>query len=190
MTLRVSLPPEHEADPFAHLDEHYAPEILAAATGFSTAVYRHSKLSTRECEAARMRTAQINGCRLCLAFRAARDLPGYFATVGAEAGESVANRGPAPDEAFYRNVADWRTCPDFTERERLAIEFAEKFGLDPQGLAADEDFWRRARAAFSDEELVDLTYSVASWVGLGRAAHVLGLDGACTWMAEPVAAHA
>lgn len=53
-------------------------------------------------------------------------------------------------------------------------------GLDPQGLARDERFWTQVRAAFRDAEIVDLCYSIAAWMGLGRATHVLGMDGVCT----------
>jgi alkylhydroperoxidase family enzyme len=183
--MRIELPDEQRADPLGHLSEHYAPEIVNAGIGFSTAVYQHSTLTTRECEAARMRTAEINGCRLCQNFRATRDLPGYLNAVGGDAWDTVADRGPAPGDEFYHQVSNWRTYDGFSERERLAIEFAEGMGLDPQGLAQNEDFWSRARSAFTDNEIVDLTYAVASWIGLGRAAHVLGLDGACTWMPEP-----
>lgn len=182
--MRIQMPQEQQADPLTHLAENYAPEIVVAGFGFSTAVYQHSKLSTRECEAARMRTAEINGCRLCQNFRAARDLPGYLNAVGGDASNTVANRGAEPDDEFYRNVSNWRTYSGYSERERLAIEFAEAMGQHPQGLAADDEFWSRAKAAFSDNEIVDLTYAVASWIGLGRAAHILGLDGACAWMPE------
>ena len=43
--------------------------------------------------------------------------------------------GPAPDEAFYAAVHEWRTSPVLSEREKLAIEYAEKVGLDPKALA-------------------------------------------------------
>ena len=32
---------------------------------------------------------------------------------------------------------------------------------------------------FSDAEITDLTYCIAGWMGMGRAAHVLGLDQNC-----------
>jgi len=51
-------------------------------------------------------------------------------------------------------------------------------------IAADEDFWARAHALFSDAEIVDLAHSVAAWVGLGRVAHVLGFDSVCLPFAQ------
>lgn len=55
----------------------------------------------------------------------------------------VADNGPAPDEAFVAAIPHWRTSSLFDERERLALEFAERFAQEPKVLAADEDFWAR-----------------------------------------------
>jgi hypothetical protein len=54
-------------------------------------------------------------------------------------------------------------------------------------LASDEAFWAEVKAALSDDEIVDLTYCTACWIGLGRAAHILGLDTACNIPAHRVA---
>jgi alkylhydroperoxidase family enzyme len=179
--MRIDLPEEHHDQPIAHLAEHYAPEIVTAGAVFATAVYQHSKLSLRELEGARYRTAQINGCNICLNFRGERDFPGLFEAVGGDLGSSVHARGPAPDEDFYGNVANWRHYPDFSERERLVIRYAEGLGLAPDQIAHDEEFWARAKAAFSDDEIVDLSYSIAAWMGLGRVMHALGLDAVCAF---------
>jgi alkylhydroperoxidase family enzyme len=34
-------------------------------------------------------------------------------------------------------------------------------------------------AHFSDAEIVDATFSIGSWMALGRLTHVLELDGVC-----------
>jgi hypothetical protein len=177
--MRIAMPTEHLANPIPHLPEHYAAKIVTAAFDFSRAVYQHSKLSLREFEGARARTAEINGCAVCRSFRAGRDMPGYFENFGGDAAQSVLVRGPAPDENFYQNVSKSREDAQYSERERLTIAYAEGMGLDPQGLAVDEAFWARLRAAFSDEEIVDLTYSVGSWIALGRSVHLLGMDATC-----------
>ena len=52
-----------------------APEIVGVAMQFSAVTYEHSILPLRVFEAARARTAEINGCQLCQNFRASRDLP-------------------------------------------------------------------------------------------------------------------
>ena len=74
------------------------------------------------------------------------------------------------DEAFYDGEGR-------SERESLAAEFATRFASDH--LAMDDDLWARLHAAYSDDELVDLGLSVASWLALGRINQVFGVDGAC-----------
>lgn len=188
--MRIHMPAEHQANPVAHLAEHYASKIVAAGLAFSKEGYQHSKLSLREFEAARARTAEINGCQVCQHFRAARDLPDFFAAFGGSTLESVAARGPAPDDSFYKNVSNWRDSPLYSERERLAIAFAEGLGLDPHGIASDEAFWAKAKAVFSDDEIVDLSCCVAAWMGLGRVTHALGMDALCTIVPMGNVAHA
>jgi alkylhydroperoxidase family enzyme len=177
--LKIDVPAEKSHDPYGYAGANHATEIMAAAGAFSKAVYTHSQLSLREFEGARARTAEINGCIICQAFRAARDAPAMFAASGTRPPRLVSDNGPAPDEAFYAAVNDWRTADLFSVRERLAIEFAERFAQEPKAIADDQDFWARAKANFSDGEIVDLAHSVAAWVGLGRVAHVLGFDSVC-----------
>ncbi len=177
---RVHVPDSAAEDPSAHVWTAYCPEIGAAAGAYSLAVYQHSKLSLKELEAARVVTARINGCKLCNTMRAGRDLQGHIERSGGNPAISVVARGgPAPDEAFYAGLDDWRTSALYSERERLAIDFAERFGAAPIPMSNDEPFWAAMHAAFSDAEIVDLTFAVGSWVAFGRLTHVLGLDNAC-----------
>lgn len=177
--VRISIPDQQAHDPYGYASANHATSIMAAAAHFSHTVYRESGLSLREFEGARMRTALINGCQICRDFRMARDGAAMFTVPGEPQPKTVAANGPAPDEAFYAAVPEWRTSPLFSPRERLAIEFAERFAEEPQVLARDEAFWSRMKAAFSDGEVVDLAHCTAAWVGLGRVAHVLGFDGVC-----------
>jgi alkylhydroperoxidase family enzyme len=157
---------------FPRLPETCAPEIVAASGAYSYATYKYSKLPLRLFEAARIATAVINGCIVCKNWRAERDV-GFM---GMEGG--VIERGPVPDEAFYQAVL----ANDFSvldARERVAVLYAQRMGEDPKGLASDEAFWAEVKAVLSEEEIVDLTYCTACWIGLGRTAHVLGLDTAC-----------
>jgi alkylhydroperoxidase family enzyme len=146
---------------------------------FSGATYEYSQLSLREFEAARFRIAQINGCELCQNWRSARDTARYVAALGGGT-DTVASRDlQAPTEAFYGAIAEWRSASTFSPRERLAIEFAERFSTEPQTLARDEMFWRSMHEQFCDRQIVDLAYCVSCWMALGRLAHVLGIDSAC-----------
>lgn len=177
--IRIDIPAEHAADPYGYAARMHGRELMSTAGHFSKAVYQHSILSLREFEGARSRIAQINGCIICQQFRAARDAASMFAANGVRPDHLVIDNGPAPDEAFYADVETWRTSALYSPREKVAIEFAERFAEEPKVIADDEDFWVRAHALFSDEEIVDLAHSVAAWLGLGRVAHVLGFDSVC-----------
>jgi AhpD family alkylhydroperoxidase len=121
--------------------------------------YSQSVLPPEERELARMRIAQINDCVACSDFRA----------------PSVLEAGVAAE--LYDHVADYATYPGYTDRQRLAIEYAEKFATDHAAL--DDAFFAGLRAAFNDEEILDLTLCVAVFLGLGRTLAVLGVDQSC-----------
>jgi alkylhydroperoxidase family enzyme len=159
---RVDIP-EGE-DPTIHVWTSLATPLTSAAATLSDAVYSKSTLSLREFEAARVRIAQINDCNICLNWRSARDVA------------SRAAEADTIDDEFYAHVGD-ATWPGFSERERLAAEFAERYALDHTGM--DDDLWDRLHAAFSDEELVDLGICVGSWLAYGRFNRVFDIDGAC-----------
>ena len=125
---------------------------------------------------------RVNGCQLCLGFRTARDATQYLRFAGGDCSNSIVTRATeVPDEAFYQAVSQWRTSTLLSERERIAIEYAEGLGTRPQEIAADDEFWGRAKALFSDEEIVDISFCIASWMGQGRITHALGLDGVCSF---------
>lgn len=180
--MRVELEPQpHNAIP--DLSVQYARPIVEAGIAFSLAPYRHSKLPLRMFEACRIATAVINGCTVCQNWRSQRDLR----LVGVEGG--VIDQDNAPDEAMYRAVLDGDLSA-LSERERLAVRYSQAMGTDPQGLAADEAFWAQLKAVLSDEEIVDLTYSTAAWMAIGRVAHVLGIDAAACSVGGPLEAAA
>jgi AhpD family alkylhydroperoxidase len=156
MTLRIDIPVDR--DPIMYVWGEMVPGIGPAAAAFSSAVYERSTLPLREFEAARLRIAQINGCVLCLDWRTNR------------AGETV-------DDAFAAQVADWRESGGLSVRERLAAEYAERFAVAHHDL--DDEFWLRTRAAFSDEEIVELSMCLGSWIAFGRLNRVFGIDDAC-----------
>jgi alkylhydroperoxidase family enzyme len=160
---RIDVPAD--SDPLLHLWTTKATPLTAAAGALSDAVYRKSTLPLREFEAARTRIAQINDCQLCLDWRTARDVPGRAAD-----GEDV------PQE-LYEKVGSDPGWEGFSERERLAAEFAERYALDHRSM--DDAFWDRLHASFSDDELVELAVCVGSWLAFGRLNRVFDVDGAC-----------
>lgn len=137
------------------------PELAMGVQAFSAAVYGSTALPLRIREIARMRIAESNECEVC---RNTRDATGAAAGV---------------DEALYEHVLEWRTWPGYSERERLAAEYAERIGFDHVALREDEGYWKRMRANFSDAEIVALATSCALWLGMGRAMRVLDVGQSC-----------
>jgi alkylhydroperoxidase family enzyme len=71
-------------------------------------------------------------------------------------------------------VAEYRTSPLFSERERLALEFAEKMAVDHQSI--DDTFFRRLRTEFNDAEVVELGMAIGQYIGFGRFLMVLDVE--------------
>ncbi|CAN5390131.1 hypothetical protein BH23ACT3_BH23ACT3_22420 [soil metagenome] len=88
-------------------------------------------------------------------------------------------------DELYQQVSRYHDNPAFTTRERLAIEFAERFAIDH--TAIDDRLWDRMREHFSDTELLELTVTAGFCVGLGRAFQVLDIarDFDVLWSREP-----
>ena len=74
-------------------------------------------------------------------------------------------------EEMYQHPDEWRTFPGYTDRQRLAIEYAEQFAVDHRAI--DDDLFDRLRHHFADDEILDLTLCLAVYLGLGRTLEVL-----------------
>jgi AhpD family alkylhydroperoxidase len=127
----------------------------AAVNRWVDAAYNKSILPVRVREAARMRIAQLNDCTVCLAFRA----------------DKVKAQGVT--EEFYGHVGIHDDGASFSEPERLAMDYAERFALDH--LSIDDAFMDRMRQTFTDPEILDLTICLSAFLGLGRTLRVLGI---------------
>ena len=115
----------------------------------------------------------INGCKICMNWQSKRDVH-QMGIVG-----GVTNNGEAPDTTFYENLLN-NNLEDLSAKELIAFQFAKVMGTEPKQLAKDEEFWAEVKDIFTDAEITDLTYCIAGWMGMGRVAHVLGLDNNCT----------
>jgi alkylhydroperoxidase family enzyme len=135
------------------------PELGGMVERMVRGAYQDSILPADERELARMRIAQINDCIACSDFRA----------------PSVLDAAIAPE--LYEHVAAYDTYPGYTPRQRLAIEYADRFATDHSSI--DDAFFERLRGPFTDEEILDLTLCVAVFLGLGRSLSVLGVDQSC-----------
>ena len=132
------------------------PEMGRAVNRLVDAAYNKSILPVRVREGARMRIAQLNDCPVCLGFRA----------------QSVQEQGVTED--FYRHVGEHDSAGDYSEQERLAIEYAERFALNH--LSIDDAFFARLSGSFTDAEILDLTICLAAFLGLGRMLRSLGIN--------------
>lgn len=144
-------------------------DIWGALPGLGTAVsalaehvydYASSTLTPRERECARMRVAQINNCPICLGWR----IP------------SLARSGV--DEALYQHVSEYRDSPLYSLREKLCIEYAERFINDHHNMG--DEFWARMKSQFSDREILALGISVGHLLAFGRLTSVLRIGQSCS----------
>lgn len=146
-----------------------APHLGTGLRGMSKAVYEECSLPIREREIARMRVAQLNECNVCINTRAA----------------SAMEQG-LTDE-LYQRVDCYQDIDEFSPRERLAAEFAERFAIDHTSIG--DELWGRMKEHFTDVELLELTITVGFCVGIGRAFNVLDVarDFDVNWSREPAA---
>src|SRR5215472_3023709 len=92
------------------------PDMAGMVQKMISTAYQSSKLPASEREVARMRIAQLNACDACATFRA----------------PSVLEAGVSPD--LYEHVAAWATWPGYSDRQRLAAEYAERFAVDHRAI--------------------------------------------------------
>jgi len=106
-----------------------------------------------------MRASQINGCAYCL------DMHSKDARA---AGET--------EQRLYVLPA-WRETTLFSERERIALAWAEELTELASHDAVSDALYEQARQRFSEDELVDLTLLVVAINGFNRvniAARTIG----------------
>ncbi|MDE3086596.1 MAG: carboxymuconolactone decarboxylase family protein [Acidobacteriota bacterium] len=132
------------------------PEMGAMVETMVRTVYGSSILPAEEREVARMAIARLNECNACATFRA----------------PSV--RAARVDEELYSHLDEYQVYDGYSRRQRLAIEYAGRFATDHGGI--DDELFARLRAAFSAAEVLDLTMCIATYLGLGRALAVLGIE--------------
>jgi alkylhydroperoxidase family enzyme len=130
------------------------PHFGAAVNALEKAVWA-SPLSHRIHELVRMRIAEINGCVLCMTWR-----------------------NDWADEESLAAVSQHATSDRFSDAERVALEYAERFATDSKDI--DDDLLARLGAHYSPSEITDLTLVLGKYLALGRFMQVLDLDQACT----------
>ena len=132
---------------------------MAEAVGAWEKAVGRSSLDWRLHELVRMRIAQINQCTVCLTWR---NQPAFDAGV---------------TEELLAGVGRTAEVSGFTDAERVALEYAERYCTD--SAAIDDDLVGRLAAHFDPGEIVELTLVVAKYMAMGRFMQVLGLDQTC-----------
>jgi alkylhydroperoxidase family enzyme len=77
-------------------------------------------------------------------------------------------------EEKISRLENFRDDPAFNERERIAVEFAERMATNHTSI--DDDFFRRMRAQFSDAEIIEIGMAAGQYIGFGRLLMVLDLE--------------
>lgn len=121
-----------------HLDD-VAPKQVAAMLRLEASIGLDPSIR----ELVKLRSSQINGCVTCI------DTHWKDARAGGET-----------EDRLY-SLDAWRESPLYSERERAALTLCEAMTLVADGHVPD-DAWERARAAFSDSELAQLIFAIAS----------------------------
>jgi alkylhydroperoxidase family enzyme len=171
--LRVHVPEEQMsmAGPYI-LAAVGSPAFLAARNAFGKALYDFqcdTSLSFREREAVRMWVAYFLSCNVCKAGRpATQAIPGRP--------PSAADAATVSEE-FYDNIPSYRSWSGYSDRERLAIEFVERFATDLDGIRDDEAFWTQLKKNFSETEIGDLGVLTGCWVPGAQILKMFGFEG-------------
>jgi hypothetical protein len=167
MPYRIDVPKDRE--PLEHILNHLGTSMLVECRQrtFRTMYDApQTTLTAREREGMRILGAVRTNCPICSSVRLWRDWPGF----------STAQI----DEEFYQNaIALNLGWAGFSERERLLIEFADRFERDIDGINGDDVLWARMHAQLSEAEIGDLVIMLACWVGTGRALKALGIGSTC-----------
>ena len=63
---------------------------------------------------------------------------------------------------------------DITDREKLALRFAQRMATDHHSM--DDGFFERLRAEFTDPEIFELGMITGQFIGYGRLISILDLE--------------
>jgi AhpD family alkylhydroperoxidase len=139
------------------IQRHYAAMQPLVTLGQN--IHEAGRLEPALIELVLMRVSQINGCAYCL------DMHSKDARA---AGET--------EQRLYTLPA-WRETKLYSERERIALAWAEELTELNSHVAVSDSLYEQARQHFEEDALVDLTLLVAtinSWNRINIAARTIG----------------
>ena len=128
----------------------HTPEISKGIVALGGALKTHRSLPDRLVELVRLRVAFHNQCRSCMAIR-------YQDGQAAGITEDLVCSLEKPMEA-----------ENLSEAEKAAIHYGELFATNH--LAINDEVYNNLRKYFNESEIVELSITVAFFVGFGRLA--------------------
>jgi len=132
-----------------------APAIAGPYLTFMKALRENTVLPRRLVELVRLRVTFHNQCRSCMAMR-------YADSIEDGLTEELVCSLEKPAEA-----------PDLTDAEKAALAFADKLATDH--LSVSDATFEELGRHFDDEQLMDLCFQVATFVGYGRMGSALAM---------------
>ena len=139
------------------VQKHYS--ALQPLLALNKQVHDSGRLEPELVHLVLMRVSQINGCAFCL------DMHSKDARA---AGET--------EQRLYL-LSAWRETTLYSEREQVALAWAEELTQLESHAAVSDALYERARKAFDEDALVDLTLLVVAingWNRINVAARTIG----------------
>lgn len=127
-----------------------SPEVYAAFVQASKALER-SELDLSLIELVYLRVSQINGCAFCLEMH------------------SKALRKQGVEQVKLDALAGWRVSQHFSDRERVALAWAEEV-TDIARTRAEDAVYEPLLAYFSAKEISELTFAISLMNAFNRLA--------------------
>jgi AhpD family alkylhydroperoxidase len=144
-----------EAAPLRQQVYAQAPHVARAYLTWQTTLRSNSILPERLVELVRLRVAFHNQCRSCMAIR-------YSSAAEDGVTEDLVCSLEKPQEAA-----------DLSSAEKAALAFADMFATDH--LRITDETFAELRTHFTDSELMDLCFQIATFVGYGRMGSALAM---------------
>ncbi|MPZ98476.1 MAG: carboxymuconolactone decarboxylase family protein [Dehalococcoidia bacterium] len=131
------------------------PALLDAYLGFEDGLRASRELELELKELASLKVSTMVGCAFCM------DIGSHLAT----------RRGLT--ERQLLELTEYRTSDAYTERQRLALEYAE--AMTERRVQVSDGLFDRLRTEFDEVQLVELTAMIAWENYRGRFNHALGI---------------
>jgi alkylhydroperoxidase family enzyme len=77
-------------------------------------------------------------------------------------------------DAMLAAIANYQNSPLFTPREKAAFHFAEMMAGDHKQIS--QELFGELRQYFTEQEILELGWRIAIFVGYGRLVYALGLE--------------